>query len=115
MGGQVHLVSWAMSVMWLVAVIIGVIVFGAIGLALWVAFKWLSHNRRVRLARKQAWRDRHRSDGTRLPPFGRGMCDRCGAAFEKVYYLPGGRRLCTDCFELEDVPAAPAEQAKEPS
>jgi len=61
---------------------------------------------RVRAARRQAHRDRHRADGTPYPPTGRGMCDRCQQAFEKVYHLPSGRRLCPDCYELE-VPLGP--------
>lgn len=42
---------------------------------------------------------KYRADGTAYPPFSRGLCDSCQRAFEKVYYLPSGKRLCEHCYK----------------
>ena len=39
---------------------------------------------------------KYRPDGLPYPPFGRGMCDRCQRAYDKVYFLEDHRRLCPD-------------------
>jgi hypothetical protein len=78
----------------LIALAAGVILLIAalIGLKLWI---WHVAKRRSD-ARYQ--RERFRSDGELFPPAGRGLCDRCGEAYEKVYYLPSGERLCPDDY-----------------
>ncbi len=44
-------------------------------------------------------------DGTPYPPAARGLCDNCGKAFEKVYHLKTGRRLCKSCYEKQKLKA----------
>ncbi len=66
---------------------------------------------RVRLAKL-------RPDGEPWPPFGRGMCEACARAFDKVYYLADGRRLCEKCYasiEMGADPGAPITSEQEPS
>ena len=64
-----------------------------------IVVKWQLWRIRRRRAERQAREVRFRPDGEPYPPSKRGMCDACAKAFEKVYYLPAGRRLCPDCYE----------------
>jgi len=43
--------------------------------------------------------NKYRPDGQPYPPTRRGLCDNCGLACEKVYYLSSGARLCPDCYQ----------------
>lgn len=64
----------------------------------------------IALVRFQIWRLRQRRayaqalaaktqpNGEPYPPAGRGLCDRCGQAFDKVYHLRSGQRLCPACY-----------------
>lgn len=54
----------------------------------------------IKLAEAKAWAAAHRADGTPYPPAGRGICERCSGAFDKVYFLPGGERLCPACYDI---------------
>ena len=53
---------------------------------------------RERHERARHRRERFRPDGKPYPPAGRGICDRCGQPFEKVYHMPSGERLCPDDY-----------------
>lgn len=69
---------------------------------IWTAVKmlwWESGRKRANAQRREA---RFDADGQPLPPVGRGLCDRCSGAFEKVYHLTGGRRLCQRCYEQQN-------------
>ncbi|MDY7009374.1 MAG: hypothetical protein SVV80_01295 [Planctomycetota bacterium] len=71
-----------------------------------VILKWQIWRMSKRRAERLAHMTRFRPDGLPYPPSGRGMCDVCEKAHEKVYHLPSGRRLCADCYEsLEMTPA----------
>jgi len=56
----------------------------------------------LRAWRKVAKDQKLRPDGIPYPPSGRGMCDTCEKAYDKVYYLPDGRRICPGCYVLTE-------------
>lgn len=41
--------------------------------------------------------------GVPYPPAGRGMCNHCHGAFNKVHFLADGRRLCPECYDLAGI------------
>lgn len=71
-----------------------------------IILKWQIWRISKRRAERLAHMIKFRPDGLPYPPAGRGMCDACEKAHEKVYHLPSGRRLCTDCYELLEINAA---------
>jgi len=82
--------------------LIGLLIVLAVGLALLLATLtgvnlgiWHLLERRER-TRQHA--ERYRPDGEPYPPAGRGICDRCGRPFEKVYHMPSGERLCPEDY-----------------
>ncbi len=84
-------------------VLIALLILLAVGLLAIIAVitllrVWSGHVAQRRAA-EQLHRERFRPDGTPYPPTARGICDRCGKAFEKVYYLPSGQRLCPEDYE----------------
>ena len=90
------------------------LVFVAIVAVVWmltVAIRWQLWSARRRRAARQAVAERFRPDGEPYPPGGRGMCDRCQAAHEKVYFLQTGRRLCEACYFAEH-PVNPRSQQR---
>jgi hypothetical protein len=94
----VDLVSWAQSVQMLAAGLVLAMVAAGLLLAAVVAIRWRLRMRALR--REEAL---HRAsllgpDGTPLPPVSRGLCDHCGKAFERVYNLTTGKRLCEGCY-----------------
>jgi heme exporter protein D len=94
------------SFVWLFVLIVFAVVAGALVIAI------IRSRRRERAAeaeREKARLAKLRPDGLPLPPHGRGMCAACGKAFERVYFLSDGRRLCPGCYEsLEMNASAPA-------
>jgi hypothetical protein len=85
----------------LIGVLLIVVIVLILMLGGWVAIKaWIWQARRDR-AQHQRQQERLRPDGKPYPPMGRGMCDQCARAFERVYFLPTGRRLCPDCYKVE--------------
>lgn len=57
---------------------------------------WWHRTKKDQLLEKQ---QKFRPDGQPHPPTQRGLCDNCGLAFEKVYHLKSGVRLCTECYQ----------------
>jgi len=55
---------------------------------------------RIRRAVAEHYRRTHLSNGAPYPPSGRGVCQRCKLAKDKVYSLKSGTRLCHECFGL---------------
>ena len=91
--------SSIIDILYVVGLIVAVIT--SIKLLLW----WAARRR----ARREAHKQKYRPDGKPYPPFDEGMCDRCGRAFDKVYYMPSAERLCPDCYQAsEQAPPAPA-------
>ncbi len=78
-------------------------------LALGTAINLVIWRVRRRRAARQAHRAKFRPDGRAYPPTDMGVCDRCGAAARKVFYMPSGQRLCGVCYDAAEGPqAAPA-------
>ena len=74
-------------------------------LAVATAVQLLRHRQRLR-ALKAEWRAEHvDAAGRPLPPAAPGLCEACKKAFDKVYYLPSGRRLCEACYRAAEPPA----------
>lgn len=95
-----QLVMFGQNIYLLIAVIFLLALFGVIVFAGWTAlraalFTW--RQRREEEAVRAAKLDR---DGRPLPPVAEGLCDRCQRAFNRVYHVPGGQRLCPTCYEL---------------
>lgn len=91
-------------------IIIGAVIFGVVLLILvvaaWTGVKLGLWRRSRRQAEQEARRRTHGPDGRPYPPAGRGLCDRCQRALDKVYYLPSGERRCPACYaELPEAPA----------
>ena len=82
--------------------VIDVIFVVVLALAVGTAVKLLLWHVRRRRAARAALRERYRPDGSPYPPADEGICDRCGRAFDKVYYMPAGGRLCPDCYEAAE-------------
>ncbi len=84
-------------------IIIGAVLLGAflliVVIAVWTGIKagfWQLGRRRAAEAER---RRKLQPDGRPYPPAARGLCDRCGRTFEKVYHLPTGERRCPPCYE----------------
>jgi hypothetical protein len=67
-------------------------------IAAWTAIKLMIWHMRDRGDEAKHRRETFRPDGVPYPPASRGLCDRCGRSFEKVYHLPSGERLCPDDY-----------------
>jgi len=85
-----------------IALLIGLLIALAVGLfvviAAWTSIKLIIWRTREHRAEAAHRRETLRPDGVPYPPASRGLCDRCGQTFEKVYYLPSGERLCPDDY-----------------
>jgi hypothetical protein len=66
--------------------------------ALWTAIKVLIWRSRRRSEEERQIRGKLRPDGQPYPPGAPGLCQRCGRAFDVVYHLPSGERLCPGCY-----------------
>ena len=95
----------------LIAVPLVVAVLALLAWATAVGVKWALWRIRLRRARQQALRRRLDAQGRPYPPAGRGMCDACRRAAERVYFLPDGRRLCEVCYAAATDPQ-PANPSK---
>ncbi len=83
--------------------LIGALICLAITLVLilvaWTATRaWLWKSRQRRSVEELA-RRRLDPDGNPYPPTGRGVCEICNRAYDRVYYLPTGQRRCAGCYQ----------------
>jgi hypothetical protein len=78
-----------------------------------ILLKSLLWQNRKRRAYRQAMKEKYRPDGQPYPPTGRAMCDACQKPYEKVYHLPSGQRLCTDCYESLETTTAEKDDCTE--
>jgi hypothetical protein len=83
--------------------LIGLLLAAAVGFLLlitvWMLVKAWLWQIAERREKRRVHRESFRPDGEPYPPFDRGICDRCGRAIDKVYYLPSGERLCPEDYE----------------
>jgi hypothetical protein len=87
--------------LWWLLIIVPILVFGVIILiilGLTFTKMWI-HRIRAHSAQRAAEAAKLDPDGVPYPPAGRGLCDECERAFERVFYLQSGRRICEDCYE----------------
>ncbi len=83
----------------LIAVPLVLLILLFVTLSTIILLKALLWQNRKRRAYRQAMKEKYRPDGLPYPPAGRAMCDVCQKPHEKVYFLPSGQRLCTNCYE----------------
>lgn len=83
-------------------------------LAAFVSVKWLLSDWRQGKAEREADRAKFRLDGEVYPPTGRGMCGACQKAFDKVYFMSDGRRLCPQCYQLLEMNDQPNQAPRKP-
>jgi hypothetical protein len=67
---------------------------------LWTGAKVGFFVRRRRQAEREAAAAKIGPDGRPYPPAAEGLCDRCQRAFNRVYYVPDGPRLCAECYAV---------------
>jgi hypothetical protein len=58
---------------------------------------------RLRRERRKAQERAYLPDGRPRPPRGQGICGKCQRAFDDVYYLPSGEKLCPDVTECRTI------------
>ena len=79
-----------------------------------IAQRWLVWTIRKRRADWLAELAKIGPDGKPYPPHGRGICDVCKNACEKVYFKPDGKRICQPCYDAscrhEPGPAKPGDK-----
>ncbi len=89
---------FGLNMYFLIGLLLAVAIVLALIIAICTALKiWLWRNKRLR-AEREVRQVRYRPDGQLYPPASRGLCDRCSQAYDKVYHLPSGKRLCPDCY-----------------
>lgn len=94
---QITLRMW-----WALGVIFFIFLGGVVLFLLYTAGKLLRWRSARKRAEQRAAEEKLGPDGRPQPPAAGGLCDRCGRADEKVYYLKSGARLCGDCYEALD-------------
>ncbi len=109
-----RLVMFGQNIYLLIAVIFLLALFGVVVLAVWTAVRAMLFTRRQRREEAAARAAKLDHDGRPLPPASEGLCDRCQRAFNRVYHVPSGPRLCPMCYELS-LPARPIEAAAAPA
>ena len=87
----------------LLSLLVLVPVLAAVIVAMITAVNLLLRRTKRRAAERQAHSIKFRPDGEPYPPASRGMCDSCEQAYEKVYNMPSGKRLCPDCYVSEEM------------
>jgi hypothetical protein len=75
----------------------------------WTAARTGLFVHRRREAEREAEAAKIGPDGRPYPPAAEGLCDRCQRAFNRVYYVPNGPRLCPACYAVEHPAPQPAE------
>lgn len=82
--------------------LIGLLIVGGVLLVLilvgWTGVKALLWRRGKAKSDQEFRAQKLRPDGQPYPPAAPGVCDHCGVAFGKVYYLPDGQKQCPKCY-----------------
>lgn len=61
--------------------------------------KTIANYAQFKKAQRAYRKDKFRPDGQPYPPSDRGICNTCGQAFEKVYFLEANQRACPQCYQ----------------
>ncbi|MBN2561642.1 MAG: hypothetical protein JXQ75_12000 [Phycisphaerae bacterium] len=91
--------SWALDIRFLIGLLTFLAILFVLTVAVWTGLKIWIHRVRQRRARQEDYERRCHPDGRPRPPMAEGICDACQGAFDTVYHLPKGRRLCPKCYE----------------
>jgi len=90
--------SFALDMRFLLGLIIFLVILFIVVIAAWTGVKvWLFRSRQKR-EQQRVYARTHLPDGRPIPPTGEGVCEQCQGVFDKVYHLPSGRRLCSECY-----------------
>jgi len=101
-----RLKMWAFQIFYLMGLLFVLAVLSVLTLlGISVVRNLLWRRQRKRVARED-YREKHDADGRRLPDCQRGLCDECGRLADKVYFLPTGPKLCSDCYQQTHPTAA---------
>jgi hypothetical protein len=96
--------TFGLNIYVLIGALILLAVLAVLIVAAWTLLKILIWRARQRQAEADQRRDKLRPDGQPYPPAAPGVCGRCQRAFDQVYHLPSGERLCPDCYAREIAP-----------
>ena len=97
---------WAVNVYFLIGLLIALTILFIVGILLYAYIRSCLWRAAVKRAERLDYQQKHRPDGSTLPPVARGICDSCATNSEKVYFLASGTRLCENCFQqFEQTPS----------
>jgi hypothetical protein len=102
--GQVDIRTFGINVYLIIGAVVVLVILFPVIITVWTLLKIAFWQAEVRRAQRQAAKERLADDGQPYPPAGRGLCDVCGKATNKVYHLSSGRRMCDDCYRWIDRP-----------
>jgi hypothetical protein len=101
----VDIKTFALNMHFLIGLLIGLAALLIFVVAVWTLLKVLVWRARHKRAEAQEAARKLRTDGLPYPPAGPGVCQRCQRAFDAVYHLPTGERLCPECYALRTPPS----------
>jgi hypothetical protein len=96
MNGQLKM--FGLNLYFLIGALLVLGVGAVVLIAAWTGLKIFVWEEQKRSGERAERRRKLRPDGTPLPPASRGLCTACSRAYEQVYHLPGGERLCPTCY-----------------
>jgi len=103
----INLKMWAVNIYFLIGLLFALVILLVVGILLYAYIRGQLWRASVKRAERLDYQQKHRPDGSALPPVARGICDSCATTSEKVYFLASGTRLCEKCFQqFEQTPAA---------
>jgi hypothetical protein len=94
---MMQLEMFAVNIRFLIGLLVAGVLSVAAVIAIWTGLKMLISYAGRKVADDVERRRKFRRDGKPYPPMASGICGACEQTFDKVYYLPDGRRLCARC------------------
>lgn len=96
-----QLQMFALNIRFLIGLLVFLVLVAAAVIGVWTGVKILVFHIRRKAAAEAQCRLKYRPDGQPYPPAAPGICGKCQRAFDQVYHLPDGRRLCAECYRAE--------------
>jgi hypothetical protein len=95
-----QLEMFALNMRFLIGLLVFLLLAAAVVIGIWTGVKILVLRARRKYGKAKDHHGRFRPDGRPFPPAAPGICGKCEGAFDKVYHLPDGRKLCAKCYQL---------------